>query len=324
MNMAEPLVSVVLPTYNHAPYIDAAIRSAVEQDYDNLEVLVGDDGSTDGTADRIVDLGERSRGRIVPIVGGPHLGITGNCNRILKACRGTYFALHAGDDVYLPGKVRKQVAWLEADPSRVLCGHAVENFDSTTGKTVTLSTQSMKLHSGRGAARLIRNFGLFSGPSIMVRASAVPPFGYDDRIPTVSDFKFQIDILGSDGAYGYVDGVLARSRIHPDSVSQKSRRDPEIHRHYLEEFLVTLALVEATYPALVGACRRARAHLYFNEARWRQQHDDLRACRAYLRAASAMSPATYALKSVVAALLTFAPRPVQQGVERVLVRHRQA
>src|SRR5262245_5236516 len=130
---AEPLVSVCLPAYNQAAYIDEAIASAVHQDYDNLEVICGDDGSTDGTAERIGAWAERYPRRVVPLLGS-HVGMTGNCNRIFARLRGKYVISHAGDDVFLPGKVRTQVDWLEEDERRVMCGHAAEAFDGENGR----------------------------------------------------------------------------------------------------------------------------------------------------------------------------------------------
>jgi glycosyltransferase involved in cell wall biosynthesis len=323
VSVDEPLVSVFVPTYNHVAYIDEAIGSAVEQDYGNLQVVVGDDGSTDGTAEKVRAWATRYPQRVVALVGGPHLGITGNCNRALGACRGRYIAFHAGDDVFLPGKVRKQVEWLEADGSRVLCGHAVESFDWESGRTLDVSTRSMKLHTGRGARRLIERFGIFAGVSIMARASAIPPSGCDERIPVVSDFKLHIDILAGGGAYGYVDGVLARSRVHPQSISQRSRHDPEIHRQYFEGFALTLALVESAHPSLAGPCRRARGRLFFSEARWRQQHGEGRAARAYFRAALREDPGRLTAKALAGLLLTLGPEAAQRRFDRLVARYRQ-
>src|SRR5215218_8290049 len=115
--MAEPLVSVFVPCYNQELYVDDAIRSAVEQDYGDVEVLCGDDGSTDGTPDRIRDWAARHPGRVIPLL-GPHRGMTSNCNRIWQHVRGKYIFGHAGDDIFLPGKIRKQVDWLEQDERR--------------------------------------------------------------------------------------------------------------------------------------------------------------------------------------------------------------
>ncbi|HXH37732.1 MAG TPA: glycosyltransferase family A protein [Thermoanaerobaculia bacterium] len=311
--MADPLVSVFLPAYNQIAYIDEAIRSAVEQDYNNLEVLVGDDGSTDGTVDRIREWASRYPDRVIPVL-GPHVGITANCNRIFRQVRGKYVFGHAGDDVFLPGKVRKQVDWLEEDERRVMCGHAAEAFDALTGQTLYLTTDSRPLVSGRGAMRMLDQFGLFPDISVAGRRSAYPPGGYDERVGLVSVFKINVDILASGGEYGYVGGVLARYRVHPESISRRSTWDPEVHRNFLEGYLTALAITEANHSHLVASCRNARARLLFSEGRWQQVRGGDSAARRYFAAAARDNP-VLAWKAAAACALTYLPRPLRERIE---------
>src|SRR5579875_3125076 len=123
-----PLVSVHLISYNQKDYIGAALSSILDQDYQSFEIVAADDGSTDGTAEIILEFAEKYPGKIIPLVGGKNLGITGNCNRALEHCKGKYIAFIGGDDLFLPGKISAQVKWLEADEKRIMCGHQVEVF----------------------------------------------------------------------------------------------------------------------------------------------------------------------------------------------------
>src|SRR5689334_23285444 len=100
--MSRPLVSVLVVAYNQISFIADTLASAVEHDYENLQVVVADDGSTDGTTDVVLDFARRHPGRVVPLTGGPNLGITRNCNRGLTACKGEYVAFLGGDDLFLP------------------------------------------------------------------------------------------------------------------------------------------------------------------------------------------------------------------------------
>jgi glycosyltransferase involved in cell wall biosynthesis len=312
--MSEPLISVNLPCYNQVDYVDEAIRSAVEQDWDNLEIVCGDDGSTDGTADRILDWAARYPGRLIPVL-GPHVGMTANCNRIFPHLRGKYVFGHAGDDVFLPGKIRKQVAWFEEDERRVMCGHAAEAFDAITGKTLYVTSEQRRMYAGRGAQRYIEDFGLFPDISTAMRRSAYPPAGLDERVGVVSVFKLNIDILAGGGEYGYVDGVLARYRVHPQSVSIRSRSDPDMHRQFLEGYLTALAITEANHPRLVASCRKARARLLFSEGRWHQVRQDDAAARPYF-AAAAREDIPLTLKAVAAYAFSYAPRGIRSVFER--------
>ena len=303
--MTKPLVSVHLVSYNQIAFIDDAVRSAVEQDYDSLEVLCCDDGSTDGTADRIREWAARYPGRVIPIL-GPHVGVTGNCNRVFPYVRGKYVFCHAGDDIFLSGKIRTQVEWFEEDDRRVMCGHAAEAFDSATGRSLYLTTDHRPLVSGCGAQRYLEEFGLFPDISTAIRRTAYPPNGYDERAGVVSVYKLNIDVLASGGEYGYVDGVLARYRRHPASLGERSRSEPEMHRLHLEGYLTALAITEACHPHLVASCRKARGRLLFTEGRWHQNRHADASARRYFAAAARDNPAL-TWKAVAAYALTFFP-----------------
>lgn len=126
----QPLVSVLITTYNLIEFVREALDSALNQDYDNLEIIVADDASTDGTADVIREYAAKYPQKIIPLFGEVNVGFAKNTNRALKEVKGKYLVMPGGDDILLPGKISKQVAWLEADPQRILCGHDTEIFFS--------------------------------------------------------------------------------------------------------------------------------------------------------------------------------------------------
>jgi glycosyltransferase involved in cell wall biosynthesis len=295
MKDVRPLVSIHVITYNHVGYIAAALQSAIDQDYPNLEIVVADDESSDGTREVVADFARRYPDRIVAIL-EPHAGITGNYNRALLRCTGKYVAILNGDDLYLPGKISKQVAWLEQRDERTLCGHEVEHFDSSSGARVRLHSDLAPMRAGSGAADFIYRGCPFASVSVMVRRAALPPAGMSTRLRTVLDWKFSIDALVSGGQYGYVEGVLARYRLHPTNV---------INTHGDEMWLdvmTTLSLLEAEHPELARVVRRGRARSMYRRAIRRLQAGDSAAARAWLAAAAAEDltavpklPAWYAL-----------------------------
>ena len=106
-------VSVVIPSYNHAAYVAEAIRSALDQSHGDLEVVITDDGSRDGTPDvirRIADprigleVFEKNRGAGVAL------------NSAIRRARGEFICFLASDDFFLPGKLEKQVRFLRENP----------------------------------------------------------------------------------------------------------------------------------------------------------------------------------------------------------------
>ena len=109
-----PLVSVIMPAYNFAPYIGDAIRSALAQTFTDFEVIVVDDGSKDDTADVVRELARQDPR--IQLVQQSNRGLAGARNSALRAARGELFALLDSDDLWEPEFLAEQVAILEAQP----------------------------------------------------------------------------------------------------------------------------------------------------------------------------------------------------------------
>lgn len=279
--MTNPLVSVMLPTYNQVEFVRESIMSVVEQDYDNLEIVVSDDGSTDGTVEVILECAKKYPDRVKPLIHEQNLGITANCNRNLRACRGEYVAFTAGDDVFLPGKITKQVTWFKEDERRVLSGHDVDIFDSDTGQTIKIFRADPSLRHGRGASKWVRYGGLFTTPSIMVRASALPAYRYDERLPIVSDLKLWIDCLASGGEYGYINDVYGRYRQHNRNVSA----DIHTFRAQMLDRLMISAIVAVDYPHLVSEAMSYQRDTLYDLGKWYMANEQNHLAKIYFLAA---------------------------------------
>jgi glycosyltransferase involved in cell wall biosynthesis len=255
-----PSVTVCLPTYNQRTFLVAAIESAVTQDHPALEVVVADDGSTDGTYELAESWAARrgDRVRLLPRTSNRGLpGIVDNYNRALAAASGDYVAFLEGDDYYLPGKIARQVAWLQEDASRVLCGHDVEAFRDEDGATVWRWSERFGLRSGRGAGSVVRLGVPFCTVSVMVRRSAIPARGFDGRMTAVLDWKFWIDCLAGGGSFGFVPGVYARYRRHGANLTtgNDALRAADVFK--------TLALVLAERPELAADVRAGFGRLLY-------------------------------------------------------------
>ncbi|CUU05427.1 MAG: glycosyltransferase [Fimbriimonadales bacterium] len=106
-----PAVSVLIPSYNHAHYLPLALQSVFEQTYTDYEIVVVDDGSTDGSVALLESYGERIR-----LFTQQNRGTYATLNRLIAESRGQYLAILNSDDLWLPQKLEKQVAMLEANP----------------------------------------------------------------------------------------------------------------------------------------------------------------------------------------------------------------
>ena len=113
----KPLVSICIPAYNNAAFIRATVESALAQTYENLEVLVIDDCSSDNTAEIISSI-QDSRLRLIR--NETNLGMTGNWNKCIEEARGEFVKLLCGDDILYPNSIALEAQALIAYPSVVL------------------------------------------------------------------------------------------------------------------------------------------------------------------------------------------------------------
>lgn len=243
-----PEVSVAVISYQQKAFIAEALQSVIDQDYPNVQIVVSDDHSTDGTADEIARIAERSPKPVLPLLNDQRAGITTNLNRALRNCTGKYVCFFGGDDLFLPGKITRQVEWMEEREERVLCGHQVEVFydDGTSSHPY-----ARPLTRGTGAADIIRR-GPFAACSTMIRASAIPEHGFDEELSLVSDYLLAVEVLADGGEFGYVPGTYARYRRHDANVSANiAAMAADTGR--------ALDLIAQRYPQYARDCRRARA-----------------------------------------------------------------
>lgn len=105
-------MSVLLPAYNHARYLGASIRSVLDQDFRGLELIVVDDGSTDETAQVVHGVTDPRLRYLYQA----NIGVAGALNAAFRAARGGYIAIQNDDDLWLPGKLARQVQALDERP----------------------------------------------------------------------------------------------------------------------------------------------------------------------------------------------------------------
>lgn len=261
-----PLVSVFLPTYNQLEYVSASLDSVLSQDYPNIEIIVGDDCSTDGTWERIQEYQSRFADKLKAFRNPKNLGVTRNCNEVLKRCQGKYIAYCAGDDLFLPGKISRQVAVMQEDPAIVLSYHDIEAFNSADNATIRywnhgeFSSKPIAGRSDKVLQAMVEDGTEFMAAlSAMVRRDAVPKSGYDERIPVASDWLMWLEVLASGGADGrvvFLPDVLARYRRHSQSVSLSG--SPLTPDEYL-----TLAVFEGKYPRYAAAANKGYAKVRY-------------------------------------------------------------
>lgn len=187
----DPLVSVILPTFNRAPLILRSIESVLHQSYRHLELIVVDDGSTDGTREVVLAIPD-SRIRYVRC---PHNGGPGYArNRGLQVASGPLIAFQDSDDEWMPDKLAKQVRLLQREPVDVGLVCSAYRIVFEDGNTLTVSPPA---HPGPDEFEndLLRGFR-FIPPTWLVRRECLDQAGpFDEHLPNREDWELVFRII---------------------------------------------------------------------------------------------------------------------------------
>ncbi|MGW9629779.1 glycosyltransferase [Agromyces sp. NPDC055520] len=219
-----PLVSIVIPAFNNEDFLAETIESVLAQTHSELEVIIADHSSTDGTRavmDRYVD--HPAVTLLDTEAGG---GALRNWNRVSQAARGEYLKLVCGDDLIAPDAVARQLAALESSPGAVLAASARDIVDAD-GRPVIRNRGLGGLTrpvTGRAAIRATVRSGtnIFGEPGcVLMRRDALEAVGWwDSRWPYLIDEATYAQVLLR-GGFVPVPGALASFRV---SASQWSVR----------------------------------------------------------------------------------------------------
>jgi GT2 family glycosyltransferase len=202
----KPLVSIVTPSFNQARYLEETIQSVLNQDYDNLEYIVVDGASTDGS----VDLIRKYSDRLAWWVSEKDSGQAEAINKGLARARGEIVAWLNSDDAYLPGAIPAAVRALEANPDVVLVYGNMLAVDEN-GETINL------LRYNQLQLEDLLCFQIVGQPAVFFRRGALEKAGYLD--PT---YHFMLDHhlwvrIALQGRILHVNETWAAARYHAEA-----------------------------------------------------------------------------------------------------------
>ena len=194
-----PLISVVIPSYNHAKYIRKAMESVLAQDFGDFELLISDDSSSDNSWEVITGFSDP---RIRSFRQQQNLGPVGNLVFLIKEACGKYVALLNSDDVWGPGKLSKQVVVMESQPTLGACFTWADLVD-VQGLEITgpeAIWNDVFRQPNRTQGQWLRHF-FFKGnclchPSILARKEIYETVGfYNPGLKQLPDFEMWIRLV---------------------------------------------------------------------------------------------------------------------------------
>ena len=251
MSISDPSVSVIMPNFNNEKFLSQAIDSVLQQPYSNFELLVIDDGSTDGSLEIL-----RGYGDSIRYMSTENRGAAAARNLGILSSKGSLIAFIDSDDLWIPGKLSKQVSKLmDEDLDLVYC-HVQEidarnnpgkikfaRFKGNCNKVFIENPSVAVIVGGMSTAIIRRELLALSGI-------------FDTRVPAPTEDWDFLRRFCNYARVDYCDEVLTQYRIHTTNISKSSLRRYfrgnlfSVHKMFIEEkirFIRRLHLISKLY-----------------------------------------------------------------------------
>jgi glycosyltransferase involved in cell wall biosynthesis len=231
-NISKPLVSVVLPVYNGEEHLADAINSILSQTFSDFELILIDDGSTDGSP-KILQAYKQSDPRVRVIV-RENRGLVTTLNEAVDIARGKWIARMDQDDIALPHRLKCQLEWLETTGADI-SGSWVRRFGSSDKRVIKLrqTDEAIKIE--------ILFCSPFAHPAVMMRTELVKQLRYDIACEKAEDYDLWERAAEAGWKMTNVQQVLLMYRVHATQISSKAAISQQqvslqIQRRYWEHF----------------------------------------------------------------------------------------
>jgi len=246
-----PLVSVLIPSYNHAKYISSCLDSILSDGYPNLEVIVLDDGSTDETYRLAAEWFDFHGGQLSShiLMRQDNKGVAKTLNNLLRVFKGEYFVLLASDDMLLKGGIEVRLATLESTPKALaVCADAI-GIDEV-GRETCNSILVEKFHASVGALvncrtrpyELILNWCI-PGPVFLAKREVLKKIGYYNEIFRIEDRDYYLKLIAID-ALAFTPNKVAAYRLHGAASTGTRKRQIEVGQEVMRIELHNLRIFQ--------------------------------------------------------------------------------
>lgn len=214
-DLSNPLVSVVIPCYNTERFVWEAINSIINQTYENLEILICDDSSTDGTLE-IIESISKYDGRVKIVRHCENKKIVKSLNELVSLAKGKYIARMDADDISHPRRIECQVKFMEEHIDCAVCGTNAQYIicNKKANKTNLPETYDENTY-------FLRFYCTLFHPSIIARAEILKQNPYDEQFIYTEDYELWCRLVYKKGYYiANLGEVLFYYRLH-DGQSDK-------------------------------------------------------------------------------------------------------
>ncbi|MDD2384959.1 MAG: glycosyltransferase [Sulfurospirillaceae bacterium] len=224
MRKTEPLVSVLIPSYNHESYIKEAVLSVVNQTYNNIELIIVDDGSSDKTTDILRELHKKYNFNLSL---QENKGIIPTLKILRQKAKGKYIALLASDDYFHCEKIEKLVGFLEHNPQYAMVYSKITIVDNNSNKLMKIE-ECYK--SGRIFEELLMGDFFINSVSVLINKEVYMQFDYDEGY--IEDFQMWLKIAKC-YEIGFCNEFLSYYRKHDNHLSSNILKMQEAERNIL-------------------------------------------------------------------------------------------
>lgn len=263
-----PLVSIGIANYQNEKYIAECIESLLAQTYNNIEIIICDDGSTDNSQQIIGSYVSRYP-QLRTVLLKCNKGIAVTYNNIVEHGNGKYICIVDGDDKMFPDKIRRQVEFMEAHPEYDMCFHNMEVYDDDEG--VVLHNWLDKYRPTRNADealfianwRFKKNTRKTPSGSWLGRASYMKNGRNDIRTSAFHEFIFVLGMHAAkpDAKWHTIEDVLGRYRLHGHNIS----RQKADWQNNVEQITVSYSLAQVKYPQFRKKIKNEAAFWWFTQ-----------------------------------------------------------
>jgi glycosyltransferase involved in cell wall biosynthesis len=259
-----PLVSVIIPAFNRVSYIKETIHSVLSQNWPNIEIIVVDDGSSDGTFEVLRQFADDQKITLLSHANRENKGQSAALNLGLRAASGEFIAILDSDDLFAPTKLADQVKFLEAQPS----------FDMVYGKGLAIDQNGNPLfytlpenheETGDPARILLDCYVAIPGGALFRRTLTEKVGFFEESFRAAQDHDMAVRLFEA-GKVGYLPEVAFHYRKHGESISQRG-----LERRWKTGFEVLIrAKNRYPYPSHVIRKRAAVLNFRLGQTYWRE------------------------------------------------------